>query len=76
MPPSVLWFRRDLRLVDHPALLAAAGAAEVLPLFVLDPALLRPAGAPRLGYLYQALRGLAPRSAAAWSCGRETPSRS
>ena len=58
MPPSVLWFRRDLRLVDHPALLAAAGAAEVLPLFVLDPALLRPAGAPRLGYLYQALRGL------------------
>jgi deoxyribodipyrimidine photo-lyase len=36
-----MWFRRDLRLGDHPALLAAAAATdEVLPLFVLDPSLL------------------------------------
>ncbi|HET9632536.1 MAG TPA: deoxyribodipyrimidine photo-lyase, partial [Terrabacter sp.] len=38
---SVLWFRRDLRLTDHPALLAAVEAgAHVLPVFVLDPRLL------------------------------------
>ncbi len=39
--PSVLWFRRDLRLHDHPALHAAIEAGPVAPLFVLDPALLR-----------------------------------
>lgn len=30
---SVLWFRRDLRLRDNPALLAAAGDGPVLPVF-------------------------------------------
>jgi deoxyribodipyrimidine photo-lyase len=40
-----MWFRRDLRLDDHPALLAAAGSADkVLALFVLDPALLASGG--------------------------------
>jgi deoxyribodipyrimidine photo-lyase len=60
MPRSVLWFRRDLRLHDHPALLAArdAGDEGVLPLFVLDPALWRPAGAPRQAYLLRSLRAL------------------
>jgi deoxyribodipyrimidine photolyase len=43
-PPAIMWFHRDLRLSDHPALLAAADAGEVLPLFVLDDRLLRPAG--------------------------------
>ena len=39
--PSILWFRRDLRLSDHPALLAACDSAPtVLPVFVLDPRLL------------------------------------
>ena len=39
--PSILWFRRDLRLSDHPALLAACEAAQtVLPVFVLDPRLI------------------------------------
>jgi deoxyribodipyrimidine photo-lyase len=57
-PTSVLWFRRDLRLGDHPALLAAAdsGSGGVLPLFVVDPVLWEPAGPARRGYL---LRGLA-----------------
>jgi deoxyribodipyrimidine photo-lyase len=37
---SILWFRRDLRLNDHPALLAAMRSARhVLPVFVLDPRL-------------------------------------
>jgi len=55
--PAILWFRRDLRLRDHPAL-AAAGAGPVAPLFVLDPALLRPAGAPRVAMLVRNLAAL------------------
>ena len=55
---SVLWFRRDLRLADHLALVEAAGHGPVIPLFVLDPALLRPAGAPRIAFLYRCLRVL------------------
>ena len=62
MPRSVLWFRRDLRLGDNPALLAARDAAGrdggVLPVFVLDEALRRPSGAPRLAFLYRCLRAL------------------
>ena len=41
---ALLWFRRDLRLGDHPALCAAAGQGPVLPVFVLDPALTRSPG--------------------------------
>ena len=38
---ALLWYRRDLRLHDHPALHAAVGAADrVVPVFVLDPGLL------------------------------------
>jgi deoxyribodipyrimidine photo-lyase len=59
MSVSLLWLRRDLRLADHPALLAAHDAAdEVLPVFVLDDALRKPAGSPRLAYLYRSLRAL------------------
>ena len=58
MNPSVLWFRRDLRLADHPALAEAAGRGPVVGLFVLDPALLRPAGAARVAFLYRCLRSL------------------
>jgi deoxyribodipyrimidine photo-lyase len=36
-----VWFRRDLRLGDHPSLTAAVQAGgEVVPVFVLDPVLL------------------------------------
>jgi deoxyribodipyrimidine photo-lyase len=55
---SVLWLRRDLRLADHPALHEAAKAGPVVALFVLDPALLGPAGAPRVAFLYRTLRDL------------------
>ncbi|MDQ1742515.1 MAG: deoxyribodipyrimidine photo-lyase [Pseudonocardiales bacterium] len=56
----MMWFRRDLRLSDNPALVAATGADDgaVLGVFVLDPALLRPSGAPRLAVLYRTLRAL------------------
>ena len=42
----MVWFRRDLRLADHPALLAALESTdEVLPVFVRDPVLLSGGGA-------------------------------
>jgi deoxyribodipyrimidine photo-lyase len=37
---TVVWFRRDLRVADHPALRQAVDAGRVVCLFVLDPALL------------------------------------
>jgi deoxyribodipyrimidine photo-lyase len=38
---AIAWFRRDLRLHDHPALAAAVAAADVvIPVFVVDDALL------------------------------------
>ncbi len=38
---AILWFRRDLRVHDHPALAAALAAADhVVPVFVIDDALL------------------------------------
>ncbi|MDP5307763.1 cryptochrome/photolyase family protein [Paracoccus spongiarum] len=33
----ICWFRRVLRLDDHPALCAAAAEGEVIPLVILDP---------------------------------------
>jgi len=58
MSASVLWFRRDLRLGDHPALLAAAAEGPVTALFVLDDALRRPAGAARIAFMYRTMRAL------------------
>jgi deoxyribodipyrimidine photo-lyase len=56
---AVLWFRRDLRTGDHPALSAAAESADgVLGVFVLDEDLLRPAGEVRLAFMYECLRAL------------------
>ncbi|MFN3470302.1 MAG: cryptochrome/photolyase family protein [Novosphingobium sp.] len=34
--PHIVWFRRDLRLADQAALLAAAKAGPVIPVYVLD----------------------------------------
>ncbi len=55
-----MWFRRDLRLGDNPALLDAveSGPDGVLPLFVLDPALWDPAGVSRRWYLTRSLTAL------------------
>jgi len=57
--PTLLWFRRDLRLHDLPALQdAAADDQEVLACYVLDPRLMATSGPRRLQYLYDALREL------------------
>ncbi|MBW9206978.1 DNA photolyase family protein [Mumia sp. zg.B17] len=63
MPISVLWFRRDLRLGDNPALVTAleAGGDGVVPLFVLDPRLWDAAPPPRRAYLAGSLRDLSRR---------------
>ena len=55
---SIMWFRRDLRLRDNPALREAAGAGPVLGLFVLDPALWDNAGPARRAWLAANLRSL------------------
>jgi deoxyribodipyrimidine photo-lyase len=61
---SVLWFRRDLRRHDNPALLAALDAAMadgddvVVPLFVLDARLWDAAGDVRRAWLSRSLRAL------------------
>jgi deoxyribodipyrimidine photo-lyase len=54
----VLWFRRDLRLADHPALVEAAEIGDVVPLFVVDPLLTARSGEPRLAFLAASLRAL------------------
>jgi deoxyribodipyrimidine photo-lyase len=58
---AVVWFRRDLRVHDLPALVAACAAAdEVAPLFVFDPALLggRWPSPNRVAFLLESLRAL------------------
>ncbi len=58
---ALVWFRRDLRLHDHPALRAALDAADtVLPVFCLDDGLLRGrhASGPRTQFLLECLAEL------------------
>src|SRR5687768_11517456 len=58
---AIVWFRRDLRVHDHPALTAAARRADrVVPVFVLDDALLhgRFESGPRARFLLGCLREL------------------
>lgn len=62
MPKSkatIMWFRRDLRINDNPALLAAIGSGEqVIPIFILDKAQIAEAGEKLLAYMGQSLRRL------------------
>jgi deoxyribodipyrimidine photo-lyase len=58
---ALVWFRRDLRVHDHPALCAALAAHEqVVPVFCLDDRLLhgRHASGPRTGFLLECLTDL------------------
>src|ERR1700754_55303 len=57
--PTLLLFRRDLRLHALPPMLDAATTdGEVLACYVLDPRLKASSGSRRLQYLYDALRDL------------------
>jgi deoxyribodipyrimidine photo-lyase len=56
---SIIWFRRDLRINDHPALLAAIESSDqVIPLFILDKKQIQEAGAKLLAYMGQSLKAL------------------
>ncbi len=58
MKISVFWFRRDLRLTDNTALLAAiAQSKSVLPIFIFDDNILNelPNNDPRVYFIYQRL---------------------
>jgi len=56
---NIMWFRRDLRIGDNPALIAAiASSDEIIPVFILDPKLVKQSGSKRLAYLGQSLRAL------------------
>ena len=54
---SIFWFRRDLRINDNPALLAAiAESDEIVPVFILDPQQLERLGEKGKSYLAQSLK--------------------
>ena len=56
---SIIWFRRDLRINDHPALAATIESADqVIPLFILDKSQIDDAGEKLLAYMGQSLRAL------------------
>jgi deoxyribodipyrimidine photo-lyase len=57
----VVWFKRDLRVVDHaPLVHAAAAGAPVLPLWIAEPSLLgtADAAAQHLGFTHECLEAL------------------
>ena len=60
MTVSVVWFRRDLRVADHPALTAAIERGEVAPVFCLDDRLIhgRFASGPRTQFMLECLSEL------------------
>jgi deoxyribodipyrimidine photo-lyase len=52
MRRSIIWFRRDLRISDHPALNAAIESAdEIIPVFIVDPNQSKQSGAKQMAYL-------------------------
>ena len=64
-PITLLWLRRDLRLADHPALVAASERARdlrgaLLPIFIWEPSLIAGprASANRTWYLRESLAEL------------------
>ncbi|MCV2875702.1 DNA photolyase family protein [Rhodobacteraceae bacterium XHP0102] len=48
--PTIYWIRRDFRLEDNPALVAAAAEGAVLPVVILDAAVTGMGAAPRWRY--------------------------
>ena len=60
MKRTVVWFRRDLRVVDHEPLYRAARRGLVIPVFVFDRALLHhpETGAARIAFMLECLNSL------------------
>ena len=59
MKRNIIWFRRDLRIGDHPALVEAIkNSDEIVPVFILDKQQIAEAGEKLLAYMGQSLRAL------------------
>lgn len=60
MKRTIVWFRRDLRMYDHAPLQRAAARGAVIPVFVLDRALLHhpETGVARVAFMLDCLRCL------------------
>jgi len=57
-PTAIVWFRRDLRLSDNPALEAAAKLGKVVPAYLWDDGGPWPMGAASKWWLHQSLTAL------------------
>jgi deoxyribodipyrimidine photo-lyase len=56
---NIIWFRRDLRIADNPALLAALKSSdEIVALFIIDEELSTSPNKKRLAYLAESLKSL------------------
>ncbi|MGF1490918.1 MAG: FAD-binding domain-containing protein [Microcoleaceae cyanobacterium] len=60
MNRTIVWFRRDLRISDHAPLYRATKRGEVIPVFILDSALLHhpETGAARVAFMLDCLQKL------------------
>jgi deoxyribodipyrimidine photo-lyase len=57
--PVILWFRRDLRLADNPALTHAVETGRpVIPVYILDQGAATPMGGASRWWLDKSLRAL------------------
>lgn len=59
-PVHLVWFKRDLRMVDHAALAAACRAGPVLPLYIAEPSVWQAADASawHWGFVEESLTAL------------------
>jgi len=58
--PAIMWFRRDLRLADNPALMAAVDTDRpLILLYIYETDLERPLGAAKKVWLHHSLKSLA-----------------
>jgi len=55
---SIVWLRRDLRVADNPALIAASRFGAVVPVFVLEEPDVRPLGDASRWWLHHSLKEL------------------
>lgn len=60
MKRTIVWFRRDLRIFDHGPIVRAAARGAVVPVFILDRALLHhpETGVARVAFMLDCLRSL------------------
>lgn len=60
MPTTIVWFRRDMRLADNPALRYATGRGPVVPVYILAPREEsdRPPGRASQWWLHRSLQAL------------------